>query len=269
MTKRGFTLAEVLITLGIIGVVAAMTLPTLIANTNSKKFASQFKKSISTLKQAVLLADAHYSVNLSNMSATCKTGSTDTIDDMTVCGLFNTTLAGATFIPQETISKERMIYKDINTCGLSSDAIGYTLADGSSFIFTQHAGDCTADNPCCAFIDVNGKTLPNKEVSGIEKTSYYDLLMPAAYAESSDNCEFSVPSDSTHMTDVYPIYMYGQEIIPATQAAKYVLTGTGNCSEKELTPEEECEARGNEHATCAIQPGSGECLCSHSGGADD
>ena len=35
MTKRfGFTLAEVLITLGIIGVVAAMTIPTLIANTN-------------------------------------------------------------------------------------------------------------------------------------------------------------------------------------------------------------------------------------------
>ena len=34
MTKRfGFTLAEVLITLGIIGVVAAMTIPTLIAQT--------------------------------------------------------------------------------------------------------------------------------------------------------------------------------------------------------------------------------------------
>ena len=36
MTKRfGFTLAEVLITLGIIGVVAAMTIPTLIANTQT------------------------------------------------------------------------------------------------------------------------------------------------------------------------------------------------------------------------------------------
>ncbi|MBQ8167804.1 type II secretion system protein, partial [bacterium] len=30
--KRGFTLAEVLITLAIIGVVAAMTIPTLVAN---------------------------------------------------------------------------------------------------------------------------------------------------------------------------------------------------------------------------------------------
>lgn len=33
--NKGFTLAEVLITLGIIGVVAAITIPTLIANTNS------------------------------------------------------------------------------------------------------------------------------------------------------------------------------------------------------------------------------------------
>ena len=52
MTKRfGFTLAEVLITLGIIGVVAAMTIPTLISNTNGAKFRSQFKKTLSTLNQ--------------------------------------------------------------------------------------------------------------------------------------------------------------------------------------------------------------------------
>ena len=49
--RRGFTLAEVLITLGIIGVVAAMTIPTLIQNTNSVKFATQFKKDISKHKQ--------------------------------------------------------------------------------------------------------------------------------------------------------------------------------------------------------------------------
>lgn len=34
--KKAFTLAEVLITLGIIGVVAAITLPTLIANYQKK-----------------------------------------------------------------------------------------------------------------------------------------------------------------------------------------------------------------------------------------
>lgn len=40
MGKNGFTLAEVLITLGIIGVVAAMTIPTLIANTRAAQLKS-------------------------------------------------------------------------------------------------------------------------------------------------------------------------------------------------------------------------------------
>src|SRR5574344_1287216 len=35
--KKGFTLAEVLITLGVIGVVAAITIPTLMNNTNDKE----------------------------------------------------------------------------------------------------------------------------------------------------------------------------------------------------------------------------------------
>ncbi len=42
MGKNGFTLAEVLITLGIIGVVAAMTIPTLIANTRADQLKSRY-----------------------------------------------------------------------------------------------------------------------------------------------------------------------------------------------------------------------------------
>lgn len=37
LQKKAFTLAEVLITLGIIGVVAAMTLPTLVGNIRKNK----------------------------------------------------------------------------------------------------------------------------------------------------------------------------------------------------------------------------------------
>lgn len=47
----GFTLAEVLITLGIIGVVAAMTIPTLINKTNDIEFKSKLKKEYSTISQ--------------------------------------------------------------------------------------------------------------------------------------------------------------------------------------------------------------------------
>ena len=54
--KCAFTLAEVLITLGIIGVVAAMTIPTLIANYQEKSTISKVKKFYSMLSQAVLMS---------------------------------------------------------------------------------------------------------------------------------------------------------------------------------------------------------------------
>ncbi len=57
---KAFTLAEVLITLAIVGVVAAMTLPTILANKQKKELEVAFKKSYSTLSQAwqrVLLED--------------------------------------------------------------------------------------------------------------------------------------------------------------------------------------------------------------------
>lgn len=54
MKIKAFTLAEVLITLGIIGIVAAMTLPTLINRTRQKELETAFKKQYTLLQQAVL-----------------------------------------------------------------------------------------------------------------------------------------------------------------------------------------------------------------------
>ena len=50
--KKAFTLAEVLITLGIIEVVAALTMPALIANYQKKQTIAQLKKAYSILNQA-------------------------------------------------------------------------------------------------------------------------------------------------------------------------------------------------------------------------
>ncbi len=55
-----FTLAEVLITLGIIGVVAAMTLPTLINNYQKHVFVNQIKTMNSILGQVMQMAVADY-----------------------------------------------------------------------------------------------------------------------------------------------------------------------------------------------------------------
>lgn len=54
--KAAFTLAEVLITLGIIGVVAAMTIPTLISNYKTKEASVRLKKFYSMMNQAIQLS---------------------------------------------------------------------------------------------------------------------------------------------------------------------------------------------------------------------
>ncbi len=51
--KNAFTLAEVLITLGIIGVVAAITIPTLINNYKKMHYVNKFKHTYSLLQQAI------------------------------------------------------------------------------------------------------------------------------------------------------------------------------------------------------------------------
>lgn len=50
----GFTLAEVLIVLGIIGVVAALTIPTLMNRTNNEQYITSLKKGYSLFNQALL-----------------------------------------------------------------------------------------------------------------------------------------------------------------------------------------------------------------------
>ena len=57
VAKFRFTLAEVLITLGIIGVVAAITIPNLIQNNKATKLRSQFLKSYSVISQAIRLME--------------------------------------------------------------------------------------------------------------------------------------------------------------------------------------------------------------------
>ena len=56
-TISGFTLAEVLITLGIIGVVAALTMPALITNYQKQQTINTLKKSYSILQQAIKLSE--------------------------------------------------------------------------------------------------------------------------------------------------------------------------------------------------------------------
>ena len=250
-TKRqGFTLAEVLITLGIIGVVAAMTIPTLISNTNGAKFRSQFKKTLSTLNQAGLMAQAQYDFDYAGTTAVCgaTTGSGDNAktsdpstehpeSTMTFCAILNGTLTGQTYLGKVSSIKRsnngaEETYKLKAENGVLKndtikDYIAYSLADGAIVAFNKDAKGCELaagsrmngawiDNhaECLGFIDVNGATLPNREVT----------CTTEANTKNTVETPCAVKNDANHMTDVFPIVFHDATVEPASNAAKYVLT---------------------------------------------
>lgn len=66
MKKSGFTLAEVLITLGVIGIIAAMTLPSLIANHRKQVTLTKVKQTYNILNNALERAKGDYDTDVNN-----------------------------------------------------------------------------------------------------------------------------------------------------------------------------------------------------------
>lgn len=86
MKKNGFTLAEVLITLAIIGVVATLTLPALMTNTAEQQAKTAFKKGINTLTEAAQMNQAISGFDYASLTTT----STDEPDSQSLYGLLAT-----------------------------------------------------------------------------------------------------------------------------------------------------------------------------------
>ena len=161
-----FTLAEVLITLGIIGVVAAMTMPSLIQNYQEKVLANQFKKSYSMFSQVLnqVLVDNDMSV------PSCYYNQHQTSYDFSACNEVS-----AAVLKKLNVVKtcEKKSYE--NGCipkysglkqsylqGFTQDWIlnhskSYVLADGT--IILEYGDDAF---PAIFAIDINGKKAPNK-----------------------------------------------------------------------------------------------------------
>lgn len=190
MKKLGFTLAEVLITLVIIGVIAAMTVPTLMNNTNAQEFRSALKKAISGTNQALTL---HYA--LEGLSAS------DYSD-------------GAALVNE--VFKTRMSVIDGENSFTTGDCSGnavFTTADGMVFCvsgFTNAGSDnegsaCDAYNtaPCSngganLWIDVNGAKKPNK-----------------------------VTTSSKRPRDIYQAQIYSQKVVPYGTPTQEVMFDKG------------------------------------------
>ena len=89
--KIAFTLAEVLITLGIIGVVSAMTIPTLIANHRKKVVETKLEKIYSVMNQAINLTNAEYG-DVTNWIIDCGSSDSPTCSINEVENWFNSTI---------------------------------------------------------------------------------------------------------------------------------------------------------------------------------
>ncbi len=248
MRKNAFTLAEVLITLGIIGVVAAMTIPTLISNTNGAQFKTAYKKALSTLNQAVLMNIALEDTDFSTLKADAQTGQTlpddslskmlinrmQSATDITTSYFTAATNIGAIEYTGEVVCTTENKQDEDSACYQSNNASEtgtastftptstaakvYSFADGTAFGFDIQAANCTdstkgtANNVCVGFIDVNGATGPNTVITcdnGEEGGT------------GTDACTVS----SSAVTDIYPVYIHGQTVEPASDAARAVLFG--------------------------------------------
>ncbi len=245
MNKRlGFSLAEVLITLGIIGTVAAMTIPVLISNTNGAKYRSQFKKAVSTLNQAGLMAEAQFGYNFASTIEACPdnrdtAGAQHPEDSMTFCSLLNGTLQGKTYygkLSNIQINKKNVTgtYELVTRDTIPdnyTEYLAFALADGSIVAFHPDAQGCelpigrrlkqamfTAEtdgvnlSKCVGFIDVNGPTLPNREVNCSTGTNSVD---------AGSNC--IVENNANRLLDVYPVVFHDTTVEPASGAAQFVL----------------------------------------------
>ncbi len=253
MTKfKGFTLAEVLITLGIIGVVAAMTMPTLINSTQGAQYKTAFKKSLTVLSQAVVMNIALNDYDLSQVVAgTNAAADADATGAQSLWDVFHNRLnivretSGVEFDTTAGSADQWIIVSDTDNAERTTFATKHggtatttftgsltgakfpdattilMMNDGIAFIFDNTQSNCIQaddrigvanDNYCYGFIDVNGQKAPNRVVQcdgGVGQVTADDI--------DDNTCQVSSP------TDIYPIALYNQSVIPASSAARAVL----------------------------------------------
>lgn len=177
--KDAFTLAEVLITLVIIGVIAAMTIPTLLNNTNSQEYRTALKKAVSTLNQAITM---HYA-----------------LEGMTVADYGSNTA-----LSTDLFQKRLNVISTTAGAGYKGGVTGATFYTADGIMYTIGATSaCSADGKAkCAtvYIDVNGDKKPNTKTT--EATKPKDGYQVDLYSQRA------VPSDTATQGVMYDQGLY-------------------------------------------------------------
>lgn len=160
--KIAFTLAEVLITLGVIGVVSAITIPNLMSTYKAHQLRSQFLKSYSTIQQVFKHMQADevptdpdsYPRNKGIVFyKTFKNYLNSTLD----CGTGFSFTTKACYTPRTKL-KYTTLNKGTNIPNTYFDDGQLVLLDGTLLIFEQP--NITSNPYIWIFVDINGAETP-------------------------------------------------------------------------------------------------------------
>ena len=233
--KCAFTLAEVLITLGIIGVVAAMTIPTLMTNIRAKQYITKYKKALATLSNAARMSDSKYGFDFGGINGSCNenSGKDNPEEKQSLCALLNGTLQGSTFyygMDKLANYEPKFLVNLFSMSGNNRKSVPvYQLSDGTLLLFsscfsgmgggiqngcTRRIGKNPALNDdnegtgCYGYIDVNGISLPNKETK-CSKGEYNDD------STNSGDCIVN-PKD---VGDIFKFVLYDGSATPMSSSA--------------------------------------------------
>ena len=109
--KKGFTLAEILVTMMIIGIVASMTIPTLVKSQQKQKQTAALAKAVNTMSNATSLMiarDGSYGLNDSTMWAEIADGMPQKLEHSDIRWLTLKQAKEYPFCPADTIFLERL-----------------------------------------------------------------------------------------------------------------------------------------------------------------
>ena len=154
---RAFTLAEVLVTLGIIGVVSAMTVPTLMQNYQRKSYVTQLHKVYNELQQAAqqYMTDRN-AVNLREAGLT----SNDALANFVKTYFKVINDCGEDRQPCMSDDYKKITGKVLGNA--SGQPLNMTIASGVSFGFGISSTGTANNNRVAIFdVDINGSQGPN------------------------------------------------------------------------------------------------------------
>lgn len=197
--KLAFTLAEVLITLGIIGIVAAMTIPALINKKQKAEIETQLKENYSIIQQSLKMAenddiaiDSYLAENIESVKSWFYTNLAPYMKYSHVC--FNAEGCWQSMGPTKTLAGTVARYNQTNI-GVGYNIVTIKLNNGANVSFDSYGTNdiktllgrnCTYEDKALGiFIDVNGDRKPNIIVKDIYVAVWTDKgLLPAGIDET-------------------------------------------------------------------------------------